>query len=219
MILSELLDLLEKYVNDDSLDRWDEDTRIRFLNIWYKKILNEENWYFLIATDTSITATPATSTYAKPALMQTIEGIWLDTIKPEFKLSEITRKERETRDWTQAGRPQHFFLQGSSINVLPIPDASYNLQIEYIPRIPDLIALTDTPVFDDDFHYLIPLGAAASLKKTSGGSQINEGDNLVQEYLAGMDRMKKQLGSGAEDRPLAVKNTWDLYQRDEFSNT
>lgn len=219
MQLSELRTLLTEYVNDDSTQRWDNTTRNRYLNIWYKKILTEEPWYFLTATDTSITVNNTTSSYAKPSAIQKIVGVWLGDVKPTNKLSEITRKERETADFTVPARPQHYFLMGQNIYIYPKPDASYNLTIEYIRQVPDMSSDSDTPVFDSDFHYLIPLGAAASLKKTSGGSQINEADDLVQEYLAGLDRMRKQLAQGTEDRPIAVKNTWDLYQRDDFSNT
>lgn len=219
MQLSQLRDLLTEYVNDDSTQRWTDATRNRYLNIWYKKILTEEPWYFLTATDTSITTSTSTSSYAKPSGMQKILGVWLGSVKPSNKLSEITRKEREVWDLTANARPQYYFLMGDNIYIYPLPDAAYNLTIEYIRQVPDMSSDSDTPAFDSDFHYLIPLGAAASLKKTSGGSQINEAEDLVQEYLAGLDRMRKQLGQGTDDRPLAVKNVWDLYQRDDFNYT
>lgn len=219
MQLTDLLDLLEKYVNDDSLDRWDEDTRIRYLNIWYKKILTKAPWYFLIQTDTSVVISPSTSTYAKPFGFKKILGVWKGAVKPSNKLGSITRKEREAYDFTQSGVPTKYYLQGNSLIIYPLPDQTYTLTIEAIVQVPDLMAVSDEPVFDSDYHYLIALGAAASLKKTSGGSQINEGDNLVQEYLAGLDRMMDELGPGSDDRPIAVKNVWDQYQEDEFSYT
>lgn len=219
MQLTDLLDLLEKYVNDDSLDRWDDDTRIRYLNIWYKKILTRAPWYFLITTDATITLTPGTSSYSKPFGLKKIKGVWLDVIKPENKLGAMTRKMRESIDTTLTGRPRYYYLQGSNIIIYPQPDASYNLKIEAVSQVPDMMAVSDEPIFDSDYHYLIPLGAAASLKKTSGGSQINEGDNLIQEYLAGLDRMMEELSPGEDDRPLAVQDVTGQYQQDNFSYT
>lgn len=213
---AEQKELLIEYVNDDSLERWDESTRNRYLNIWYKKILNDADWIFLQDVDTSIVTTPGVNLYSKPVLIQKILGVYVTVGTSRFKLSQITRSNRDNLgSSTATGRPTHYFLMGDRIFFYCVPDQAYNITIEYITAVTDMEDDTDEPIFDSDFHYLIPLGAASSLKKTSGGSQINEGADLIQEYLAGLDRMKQRLLPGADDRPLAFADVWDQ-NVDEF---
>lgn len=219
MDFGEQKELLIEYVNDDSLDRWDDVTRGRYLNIWYQKILNEQDWLFTQDIDSSILTTPNVNVYAKPVLVQKILGVYITINGYRNKVANINRKQRDSMSWNSTGLPQYYFLMGDNLFLYPTPDQPYYVSIEYSASIPDMVDESDEPIFDEAFHYLIPLGAAVSLKGTSGGSQINEGTALTQEYLAGMERMKNKLLPGEDDRPDGVIDVWDINGRDRFGYT
>lgn len=219
MDFGEQKELLIEYVNDDSLDRWDDVTRGRYLNIWYQKMLNEQDWIFTQDIDSSILTTPNVNVYAKPVLIQKILGVYITVGGYRNKVSYINRKQRDSIAWSGTGLPQHYFLQGDNIFLYPTPDQPYYVTIEYVASIPNMVDEDDEPIFDEAFHYLIPLGAAVSLKNTSGGSQINEGSALTQEYLAGMERMKNKLLPGEDDRPDGVQDVWGITGQDRFGYT
>ncbi len=219
MDFGEQKELLVEYVNDDSLDRWDDVTRGRYLNIWYQKMLNEYDWIFTQDIDSSILTTPNVAVYAKPTLVQKILGVYITVNGYRNKVSYINRKQRDSLPQGSTGIPRHYHLLGDNIFLYPTPDQPYYVTIEYSASIPNMVDESDEPIFDEAFHYLIPLGAAVSLKNTSGGSQINEGSALTQEYLAGMERMKNKLLPGEDDRPDGVINVIDINGRDMFGYT
>lgn len=219
MDFGEQKELLIEYVNDDSLDRWDDITRGRYLNIWYQKILNEHDWIFTQDIDSSILTTANVAVYAKPTLVQKILGVYITLNGRRHKVGYINRKQRDSLPQGGTGFPCYYSLMGDNLFLHPTPDQPYYVTIEYVASIPDMVNESDEPIFDEAFHYLIPLGAAVSLKGTSGGSQINEGSALTQEYLAGMERMKNKLLPGEDDRPDGVQDVWDINSQDRFGYT
>lgn len=200
---------LTDYLNDDSTQRWSSSTRDAYINIAYKQFCNEENWPFRESIDTSINTVSGTRSYAAPAAMNMPLSIWLDEINSPNKLAAITRKEREMMNFSGNAKPQYYFQFASSIQLYPIPDQVYNLIIEYQSKITDLSSGTDVPIFDSDFHYLIPLLAASMLKRTSGGTDVTEGDNLYQQYLLGLASAKARLIPRNIDRPKGVVSVYD----------
>ena len=207
---------LSDHLNDDSTQRWSEETRNAYLNIAYRRFCNADNWPFREAITTAVTTVAGTQSYALPITINMPLGVWLTSIQYQNKLASVTRKERETLSYTGNGKPIYYFLFGSNIQLYPTPDAAYNLVIEYQARIADLVLPTDEPIFDSDFHYLIPLLAASILKRTSGGSDDTEADALYEEYLRGLEDAKFRMLPREIDRP---KNVVSLYDYGNYSPT
>lgn len=216
MDFSTLQSRLSDYLNDDSPQRWSTSTRKAYLNIAYKEICNADNWPFRQATDTSITTVSGTQSYTVPTAVNLPLGFWLTTINAPNKLAAVTRKERETFNFSGTAKPQYYFQFGSSVYFYPTPDAAYPVIIEYQTKITDLSADGDLPIFDSDFHYLISLRAAAILKRTSGGNDTNEAQDLDAQYLAGLNDMKARLLPRDIDRKKQVTS---LYENGNYNGT
>lgn len=199
---------LSDYLNDDSTQRWSLITRKAYLNIAYKQFCNEDNFPFREASTTMATV-GGTPSYSMPSAVNMPIGIWTDVINAPNKLAAVTRKEREMFDYSGSGKPLYYYQFGSTVQLYPTPDNIYSLIIEYQTTITDMVDGTDVPIFDADFHYLIPLLAASMLKRTSGGNDVTEGDNLYQQYLFGLANAKARLLPRNIDRPKAVVNTYD----------
>jgi len=211
MDLAVMRERLTDYLNDDSTQRWSEETRDAYINIAYKRFCNTDNWPFREALSTSITTVAGTQSYTLPQTINMPLGVWVTSIKEPNKLVPVTRKERDTFTFSGNGRPLFYFLFGpDSLQLYPTPDNAYPLLIEYQARIADLVLTTDEPIFDSDFHYLIPLLAASILKRTSGGSDDKEADGLYQEYLAGLEDAKFRMLPRELDRPKGVASLYDF---------
>lgn len=211
MDLNTLNDRLSDYLNDTSTARWSASTRDAYINIAYKKICNSENWPFRESLDTSITTVYGVAQYQLPADIQLPLGIWLNSIQAENKLENVSRLQRENFSFTSTGKPIYYFMFGGSFILYPTPDTGYNLQIEYQEKIPDLVLGTDEPIFDEDFHHLIALKAASILKRTSGGTDDKDADNLDLQYERELIDMKARLLPVTLDGKKSVSMVWDNF--------
>lgn len=207
---------LSDYLNDDSTQRWSQTTRDAFINIAYHEICNADNWPFREALDTSITTVSGTQSYTTPTSINLPLGVWLTAVTQPNKLMFVTRKQRETMNFSGNGRPLYVFRFASSLYLYPTPDAAYPLVIEYQTKITDLSGDSDVPVFDADFHFLIPLLAASMLKKTSGGSDVDEARDLEEQAARGLADMKARLLPRDLDRKKQVVS---LYDRGNYNET
>jgi hypothetical protein len=88
-------------------------------------------------------------------------------------------------DWpfSGPGQPQRYIIRGKQFDLLPIPDAIYNMRIYYDARPATLSADVDAPTSPPDFHDMIVFYACMLAKKQ------NEVDDAG---FADMFRTRKQ---------------------------
>jgi hypothetical protein len=215
MDLSTIRLRLTDYLNDASTARFSTTTRDAYINIAYHEVCNADNWPFREATDTSITTVSGTQAYTMPAAVNLPLGMWVTAIFSPNKLAALTRKEREIFAVTGNAKPVYYFRFGTQFYLYPTPDQAYPIIIEYQKKIADLSLDADVPIFDADFHYLIPLRAASTLKRTNGGEDMAEADRLDKLYLEGLEQMKARLLPKDLDRRKAVVS---LYEKGNYNN-
>ena len=209
MDLSTIRSRLTDFLNDSSTSRWSQTTRDAYINIAYHEVCNADNWPFREATDSTISTVSGTQAYNLPSAVNLPLGIWLDSIKSINKLGIVSREERKQFDYSSTARPSYYFRFASQIYLYPTPNQVFNLIIEYQKKITDLSATSDEPIFDADFHYLVPLRAASLLKRTSGGSDVNESQDLDDLYEEGIANMKARLLPRDLDRKKQVISVYD----------
>lgn len=91
---------------------------------------------------------------------------------------------------TGRGRPSAYFLYAGLLYLIPIPDASYTLNVFYYRRAPDLVNGTDVPILDQRFHQVIEYYAMARALQKIGEPGYTTYD---QRYNAGRLSMLAKL--------------------------
>jgi len=72
---------------------------------------------------------------------------------------------------TFAGPPREFAVYSTWMELAPIPDSAYSLQLRYGAKIPALLASTDTPSLSDRYHYAVALKTAELLAAARNDSE------------------------------------------------
>lgn len=218
MTLEQLKEDLILFLNDDSINRFSDAQRIRAINIAYKKIINYFPWHFLIVRATKAMVA-GTQSYAKPTDCAELRSLWWEKIHVGNKIGLLDKKTYEScLDWTTStGTPYYYYMLGSNYELYPKPDTANTLQVEYIKYVPDLVALASVvDGFPADFQYLIGLEASKILKKTNGEGDVDEANDLGQDVIAALEKMKTLAGTGEDDRADHVIDSEDLNRDDVY---
>ncbi|QDP52167.1 MAG: hypothetical protein Unbinned2902contig1001_9 [Prokaryotic dsDNA virus sp.] len=94
------------------------------------------------------TTTTATAQYiGLPSDFQEMLNIELTSTSPPKRLIYVTSDRSDDfreQDDNTTGKPKYFTIEGTAIQLLPTPDASYTLQINYYKSIPALSGVADS---------------------------------------------------------------------------
>lgn len=129
----------------------------------------------------------------------------------EWKMQAIEGRSALYRmypDVTEQGRPRHYRVFNSTIEVYPLPDADTTFRVEYHLDLPDLVADGDTPSIPARFHQCLVEGAMAR-------AYIDDGnDSQSAAHQAACDRIVKsmqwELLGSRQDRPSQPVDDWYL---------
>ncbi|MDD4984862.1 MAG: hypothetical protein PHQ43_03590 [Dehalococcoidales bacterium] len=103
-----------------------------------------------------------------------------------------------------------YFLQGNYIGFIPVPTnvGTDAIKIWYVRQVSDLDEDSDTVdiPYPDRFAKLIPMYAAGVLLK-KGQEAVNEGNDLLNQFYVGIERMKQQLEDRIADENKSVIDT------------
>lgn len=95
------------------------------------------------------------------------------------------------------GIPKWFTLYGSWIELAPSPDSAYSLQLRYGTKPRALVASTDTPSFDEKYHYAVALKTAEYLAAAR---------NDVEQEAINRARYLSYMGSTPSDMAYKQRN-------------
>ncbi len=94
------------------------------------------------------TTTTASAQYiGLPSDFQEMLNIELTSTSPPKRLIYVTSDRSDDfreQDDNTTGKPKYFTIEGTAIQLLPTPDASYTLQINYYKSIPALSGIADS---------------------------------------------------------------------------
>lgn len=72
---------------------------------------------------------------------------------------------------TEIGSPLHYRLFNNALQIYPLPQGSTALTVEYVAMPADLSADADLPVFPEQFHDLLVVGAVARAYRDDGNNE------------------------------------------------
>lgn len=103
-----------------------------------------------------------------------------------------------------------YFLQGNYMGFIPVPTKAGTdaIKIWYVRQVSDLEEDSDSVdiPYPDRFAKLIPMYAAGVLLK-KGQEAVNEGNDLLNQFYVGLERMKQQLEDRIADENKSVIDT------------
>lgn len=215
MNLSDIRTSLSYHINDQNTTnnpRFDQTFRDFAINVIYKEILASHPFWFL---DDRITATlvPGQNWITRPDNINTIIGIYLTTETKSKKLGEVNIKQRDVFDIDGSlGNPTSYMVSGNRIYFYPQPINADNVVIVYSKNVVDLSDSFPNVVdgFDADWHYLIPLGAAAYLFMTKRGSDLQNAQYFMNKYREGLALMKANFNRKQKDRFTQIQDVQSL---------
>jgi len=74
------------------------------------------------------------------------------------------------------GEPEAYIDYATWVELVPSPDSRYSLVLRYMTKAPTLVASTDTPVLDEQWHWAVTL-KTAELLAASRDDDANEAKN------------------------------------------
>lgn len=149
-----------------------------FINASYREVHSKNRWPFLEAYDTSLSTTVGQGIYSLATLGVANGTPWrnLDAVRLEIAgqagtgldtdympPQEMRSLEVSYDDQTQTAPPRYWTVIDQNLHLWPIPDAVYQIDIDYIIEPPDLVNPTDVPILPLPYHDVLVFGALTQL--------------------------------------------------------
>jgi hypothetical protein len=201
MDLADLRVLTRTYLDEDAatVDKFWSDAQVdTAINVGvrrtHNRIKNVSRWHF--TTRATCVTESGIEYYELPANLKDLKIVsYEDEMAKEKYLIRDTGP--NMFDWQHTGvitpagtgimssYPQAYWIVGSTIRIVPVPQAVWTLRMYYEARITDLTSGPDTPAFDEDYHDMAAKWAALELMPKN---QDNEVGKMVAALLQDRDR-------------------------------
>lgn len=194
MNLSQLRSLTRTYLNEDAgatQPFWSDATLNDLINVGVRKvynlILSLSRYHY--TKRVTFTTTPGVEYYNLPADLKDLRlvtrvgsdgtelpmnRLYLPYPFPWVEGHEIA----STSDTAQATEASSYMVVGGTIRINPIPTSTYTIRLYYEARLTPLVADTDTPPFDDDYHDMAAKWAAVEARVKNA----EKADDLIVLY-------------------------------------
>lgn len=160
-----------------------------------KRLISANKQYYSIAVKTNTVVGQAA--YATPSdfiqilrLSYVLQGSGVTA--EESKIFEITPNQRDLLTDTQAA-PKSYYFQKDNLMLAPVPDAIYELRMEYSYYVADMVNNSDLPDAPQQFHpYIAYITARDCMVKdgrnlTSIETQLNQYEVLFKQVAVQRD--------------------------------
>lgn len=175
----------------------------QIINEAYLHVCALGDWSFLYADGTVDTAS-GTKTYQLPSAVEAVRSVAITSSGDEKRLWRRTLEDFDRYPQWEAevtsGVPWAWAVRtDTSFDVFPTPDGAYTLTVRGWADVSPLSADTDEPLFDDEFHPVVSLDAAARVLAEEGDDSGRDSRyrREVLSYLLRMGR-KYDLPQQAE---------------------
>jgi hypothetical protein len=211
-LLSTLLD------DSNASGLWDGDARKRALNNSYFDLYNmgvslSDGQGPEVVTGT-VTVTAETATAALPAdFYRMVSLYYTESSTSTFKMIPIAPSDQHEwrRTTPRSAKQLAFYFRSSSIVLVPTPDWSGTLTIEYVPEPTELDLNADVPLLPKTHRELIVYGALIRLKEKEGvepnGTSIAIHQGLKASFERDMETRQFQ-----SSRRLAGNSGYGIYE-------
>jgi hypothetical protein len=112
--------------------------------------------------------------------MRKFDGNWADTFSGNL----------------DGGEPEAYAEYATWLELVPSPDSRYSLNLRYMTKAPTLVASTDTPVLDEQWHWAVVLKTAELLAGSRDDSErelMNRNRYIEYVNILRTDQAKKLL--------------------------
>lgn len=178
------------------------------LNEAYREVAGYRQWPFLRA-DLELTATPGSPGVEVPTQFRHITGV---VLPGGSRLRQVTLAELDELSY-ETGEPALYArADQSNLHLWPAPESPTTLLVRLQRQPPDLVADTDSPEFDTEFHPTLAYMAAARVLAEegddSGRAQMYAEEvggflaRMEDRYLAAQDAGMFVMGGGGRRRRL-----------------
>lgn len=157
--------------------------QLSMVNSVYRRVAAERRWYWLQATDTTLTV--ALNAYQTSltglTALRTVDGVRINDEPLEYctpaELHDLRVQDRAT------GAPLFWTQYGSNLEFWPTADSAYTLSIDYTKNITALAVDADTTLIPDEFQDVLVWGSIKELtfreRDMNGRAIANEEYNNI----------------------------------------
>jgi hypothetical protein len=139
--------------------------RYRYINWGYYHVARASRWYWE-KTDIDFTVAVGASTFTLPDTFKTLEALMVVTADHRVKLNPTTEQDflinwlpLDLSSTANQGEPGTYYVWGSTLYVLPPPNASRDFTAYIYQRVAELEDGPDKPITPPDHDEAILLGA------------------------------------------------------------
>lgn len=193
--------------------------QIVFINAAYREVHSKNRWPFLEAYDTTLSTTAGEGVYSLSTLGVAAGTPWrnLDAVRLEIAneagsgidlnyMQPQEMRSQETNYNFQTSPPRYWTVIDQNLHLWPIPDAVYQIDIDYIIEPPDLANPTDIPLLPVPYHDVIVFGALKQIAMRerdlwSIGNYGNEFEQRLQRFEEEYFLRQRQTSSQVVQNP------------------
>lgn len=174
------------------------------VNDAYRELCDLERWEFL-RSEQSLSTTAGQQRYGLPTPLRTVDSVEDETDSDGGILRPRSGRSRDSIDRSvDDGRPVEYVLRGpETLELWPTPDDVYDLLVHGWDDVQPLSAPTDTPVFDEEYHWAICYLAALNLLERDDpeDGRLERYETRVSAFL---DRMRRRYQRQHDHTPLVM---------------
>lgn len=159
------------------------------------------------ASAQTITTIDGTESYSLASDAGLVEQVELVDKTDSTEFTILRPLSLEQRDTDGKSEPVGYYVNGTKLFVVPVPDGVYTLRVWYTRAGVTLSADSDTPIIPARFHDLLTLFAVSQAKRKGDDPAYQ---TYLQDYVAGKEGMVAYLrsrGLGANPRILDLDET------------
>lgn len=169
--------------------------QLEWLNTEYRSLGGLRRWKWLEAR-TTVATVAGTSSYTPSATdIRNYDRIYVadsagnDTFMEWKPTQWVVERQHRFNQLSDRGIPRYWSLFAGAIQLYPIPDAVYTLQIDYTKNITPMAAPTDVPLLPEAYDDILVYGAAARAAARANNWIIRDDfrgqkQQLINEMLA-----------------------------------
>ena len=190
--------------------------QIVFINAAYREVHGANRWPFLEAYDTTLSTVAGNGVVSLTTLgngtWRNLDGVRLETagqansgVNLDY-LQPQDMRNFETGYSNPVTTPNSWSVIDQNLHLWPIPDAVYQIDIDYIIEPPDLSSPTDVPVLPIPYHDVIVFGALKQIAMRerdlwSIGNYGNEFQQRLQKMEEEYFLRQRQTSSTVRNNP------------------
>ncbi len=175
----------------------------QYINDGLALVARRVNYYVDDATDAFPTVA-GTATYPWPANFARMRSLFDTDRNRELQYVSIRQIDQSS---TASGAPFYYALVGENVQLYPVPDAVYDLEMRYWMMPPKLNTDPEVPSIPDDWHWLLWVYGTWQCYEAEDDAQM--GQYWQQRFNTGLSMFAADVKFPDADGPTIAAGMWD----------